>query len=137
MKREEGIFSLWKGLGPNLIGIIPARCVYDCDVSSSILTFCEWGKRSIYFSTYHQGKQLLTKWNNGVENSAVHMISALNAGFATAIFTNPIWMVKTRLVSEMIHSFQVAHFFSFNKLIQSISNYNIKILQSLRNIKTV
>ncbi|KAJ3098019.1 hypothetical protein HK100_005201 [Physocladia obscura] len=53
--------------------------------------------RSIYFSVYGRGKQFYTSLNNGKETSAVHMISAATAGFATALFSNPIWLVKTRM----------------------------------------
>lgn len=33
--REEGIRGLWRGLGPNLIGVIPARCVRYLMISNS------------------------------------------------------------------------------------------------------
>ncbi|KAJ3373233.1 hypothetical protein HDU91_000946 [Kappamyces sp. JEL0680] len=74
---QEGVRALWKGLTPNLIGIVPAR--------------------SIYFSVYSKGKELYTRMNHGVENSGVHMVSAATAGIATALCTNPIWLVKTRM----------------------------------------
>ncbi|KAJ3205058.1 hypothetical protein HK099_000929 [Clydaea vesicula] len=78
IRREEGIRALWKGLGPNLIGVVPAR--------------------SIYFATYSQGKHLYSKYlNNGVESSFIHMLSAATAGASVALVTNPIWLVKTRM----------------------------------------
>ncbi|KAI9203973.1 mitochondrial carrier domain-containing protein [Polychytrium aggregatum] len=77
IRQQEGIRALWKGLGPNLIGIIPAR--------------------SIYFSAYSQGKHLYTHLNDGKETSIVHMASAATAGICTAVGTNPIWLIKTRM----------------------------------------
>lgn len=77
IKRDEGIRALWKGLGPNLIGIVPAR--------------------SIYFSCYSKGKEIYTKMNGNIENSLVHTASAITAGSCTALVTNPIWLVKTRM----------------------------------------
>ncbi|KAJ3122252.1 hypothetical protein HK098_002991 [Nowakowskiella sp. JEL0407] len=74
---EEGIKAWWKGLGPNLVGVIPAR--------------------AIYFAVYSQGKHFYTSLNNHKETSIVHMASAASAGVATAFCTNPIWLIKTRM----------------------------------------
>lgn len=76
--REESPRALFKGLGPTLVGVIPAR--------------------SINFFTYGNGKQIIaTQFNNGQENSWVHLSAAALAGIATGSVTNPIWVVKTRL----------------------------------------
>ena len=40
---------------------------------------------------------MLKEWNNGVENSWIHLVSAASAGLVTATATNPIWLVKTRM----------------------------------------
>ncbi|KAI8907218.1 mitochondrial carrier domain-containing protein [Gorgonomyces haynaldii] len=78
IKRQEGIRALWKGMGPNLVGVVPAR--------------------SIYFSVYSQGKHTYSELlNNGNESSLVHMVSAFTAGLCVASFTSPIWLVKTRM----------------------------------------
>ena len=76
--RQEGFRSLFKGLGPNLVGVIPAR--------------------SINFFTYGTTKELYSKaFNNGQESPLIHLMSAASAGWATSIATNPIWMIKTRV----------------------------------------
>jgi solute carrier family 25, member 33/36 len=63
---------------PTLVGVVPAR--------------------SINFFTYGNGKQIIAnKFNNGQENSYVHLCAAAIAGIATGTATNPIWVVKTRL----------------------------------------
>ena len=77
IQQEEGFRALWKGLGVNLVGVVPAR--------------------AIYFSTYSQGKHLYTQLNSNQETSLVHMLSAATAGTATAMCTNPIWVAKTRV----------------------------------------
>ncbi|CDR42615.1 CYFA0S10e00298g1_1 [Cyberlindnera fabianii] len=76
--KTEGVRALFKGLGPNLVGVIPAR--------------------SINFFTYGVGKEFLSKnFNNGQEATWVHLCAAAAAGIATSTATNPIWLVKTRL----------------------------------------
>ncbi|KAI8394275.1 mitochondrial carrier domain-containing protein [Radiomyces spectabilis] len=72
-----GMRGYFKGLGPNLVGVIPAR--------------------SINFYTYGNGKKLYTELNHGKETAAVHLVSAATAGIVTSTATNPIWVVKTRL----------------------------------------
>lgn len=76
--RAEGWRALFKGLGPNLIGVVPAR--------------------AINFYTYGNGKRLIsTYFNNGHEAPWVHLCAAACAGVITGTATNPIWLVKTRL----------------------------------------
>ncbi|KAL1842796.1 hypothetical protein VTJ49DRAFT_4125 [Mycothermus thermophilus] len=76
--RQEGPRALFKGLGPNLVGVIPAR--------------------SINFYTYGNGKRLIAEYlNHGHDSAWVHLSAAALAGVVTSTATNPIWMVKTRL----------------------------------------
>ncbi|XP_035697097.1 solute carrier family 25 member 36-like isoform X2 [Branchiostoma floridae] len=73
---NEGVLALFKGLGPNLVGVAPSR--------------------AIYFGTYAQAKKFFNR-HMKYESSAVHMSSAMCAGFTACTLTNPIWYVKTRL----------------------------------------
>ncbi|KAI6013547.1 mitochondrial carrier protein RIM2 [Pisolithus marmoratus] len=74
----ESPSALFKGLVPTLVGVVPAR--------------------SINFFTYGNGKQIIANhFNNGEENSYVHLVAAASAGIVTGTVTNPIWVVKTRL----------------------------------------
>ncbi|KAI5821097.1 mitochondrial carrier domain-containing protein [Pyronema omphalodes] len=76
--RNEGWRGLFKGLGPNLSGVVPAR--------------------AINFYTYGNGKRIIAeKFNGGQESPLVHLGAAACAGFVTGTATNPIWLVKTRL----------------------------------------
>ncbi|KAL8854906.1 MAG: hypothetical protein Q9221_000413 [Calogaya cf. arnoldii] len=76
--KVEGWRALFKGLGPNLTGVVPAR--------------------AINFYTYGNGKRIISdKFNNGQEAPWVHICAAINAGIITGTATNPIWLIKTRL----------------------------------------
>ncbi|KAF1958733.1 mitochondrial carrier [Byssothecium circinans] len=76
--KAEGWRALFKGLGPNLIGVVPAR--------------------AINFYTYGNGKRVIsTYFNDGQESAWVHLCAAACAGIITGTATNPIWLVKTRL----------------------------------------
>jgi solute carrier family 25, member 33/36 len=83
--RVEGYRSLFKGLGPNLVGVVPAR--------------------AINFWSYGNGKKLLSSWfTNGQESVWVHLAAAAAAGIITGTATNPIWLVKTRLQLDKAHA---------------------------------
>ncbi|XP_068601823.1 solute carrier family 25 member 36-A-like [Brachionichthys hirsutus] len=74
--RKEGLRSLFKGLGPNLVGVAPSR--------------------AIYFAVYAAAKERL---NSVLEpdSKQVHIASAGMAGFVCTTLTSPIWLIKTRL----------------------------------------
>lgn len=75
---REGPRALFKGLGPNLVGVAPSRAIYFC--------------------AYSQSKEFLNHAAVLPPNSAaVHVCSASCAGFVACSATNPIWFVKTRL----------------------------------------
>ena len=76
--RVEGWRALFKGLGPNLTGVVPAR--------------------AINFYAYGNGKRILSQqFNNGRETAWIHLCAAMTAGIVTGTATNPVWLVKTRL----------------------------------------
>jgi solute carrier family 25 protein 33/36 len=69
---------LFKGLGPSLTGVVPAR--------------------AINFYTYGNGKRLIAQhFNSGQDAFWVNFCAAVSAGIITGTATNPIWLVKTRL----------------------------------------
>ncbi|KAG8961313.1 hypothetical protein FRC03_005528, partial [Tulasnella sp. 419] len=71
--RHEGPSALFKGLGPTLVGVIPAR--------------------SINFFTYGNGKLLIAEhFNGGKETTLVHLSAAAIAGVVTSTATNPLWV---------------------------------------------
>jgi len=85
---HEGWRALFKGLGPNLIGVVPAR--------------------AINFAVYGNGKRIISDYydyRNAKETPVgVHLTAAAAAGIATGTATNPIWLVKTRLQLDKSNS---------------------------------
>ena len=76
--RLEGWRALFKGLGPNLVGVVPAR--------------------SINFFVVGNGKRIIADYGNkGQESAWVVFCAAALGGVVTSTVTNPIWMIKTRL----------------------------------------
>ncbi|XP_054003127.1 mitochondrial carrier protein Rim2 [Hylaeus anthracinus] len=73
---NEGTRALFKGLGPNLVGVAPSRAIY----------FCAYSKSKIAFNSVLPP-----------DTPIVHVCSAFCAGFVACTLTNPIWFVKTRL----------------------------------------
>ncbi|XP_021949231.1 mitochondrial folate transporter/carrier [Folsomia candida] len=76
--KDEGFRGLYRGVTPNVWGAGSA-----------------WG---LYFLFYNS---LKSWWQGGDSKTNLgptkHMIIATEAGFLTLMFTNPIWVVKTRL----------------------------------------
>ncbi|KAL9273879.1 Nicotinamide adenine dinucleotide transporter 2, mitochondrial-like protein [Drosera capensis] len=79
--RMEGFRGLYRGLSPTILALLP-----------------NWAK-DVSFTTYQQLKALLGSHGNRDGHLTIggNMIAAAGAGAATAIATNPLWVVKTRL----------------------------------------
>ncbi|CAK7263696.1 Pyrimidine nucleotide transporter, mitochondrial [Sporothrix epigloea] len=78
VKRVEGWRALFKGLGPTLVGTVPAK--------------------SINFFTYGNGKRIIAEQAHVSQDTPwVQLVAGVFAGFVTSTATNPIWLIKTRL----------------------------------------
>ncbi|PGH13202.1 hypothetical protein AJ80_06448 [Polytolypa hystricis UAMH7299] len=88
LRNEGGIPALYRGLTPNLVG-------------NSV----SWG---LYFLWYGKIKEVLHSWQSSREgngkggshlSSLDFFIASGTAGALTALLTNPIWVIKTRMLS--------------------------------------
>lgn len=84
--RNEGptrIRALYRGLSPNLFG-----------------NSAGWG---LYFMWYRQGQDLLRNvrgyTHDQVMTNVDYLIASAGSGALSAVLTNPIWVVKTRMIS--------------------------------------
>ncbi|KAF5024785.1 hypothetical protein F66182_3129 [Fusarium sp. NRRL 66182] len=76
--REEGIRGLYRGLGPIVMGYLPTWAVW----------FTVYNKSKGYISQYYDNSHIVNFW------------SSIIAGASSTIVTNPIWVIKTRLMSQ-------------------------------------
>ncbi|ERS98226.1 solute carrier family 25, member 33/36 [Sporothrix schenckii 1099-18] len=78
VKRVEGWRALFKGLGPTLVGTMPAK--------------------SINFFTYGNGKRIIAEQAHVSQDTPwVQLVAGIFAGLVTSTATNPIWLIKTRM----------------------------------------
>ncbi|KAI8388760.1 mitochondrial carrier domain-containing protein [Radiomyces spectabilis] len=79
--KEEGIRGLYRGLGPMLVGYLPT-----------------W---AIYFTVYDYCKG---RWTGQLgqpgRDWTLHIASAMTAGAASTSLTNPLWVIKTRFMTQ-------------------------------------
>jgi solute carrier family 25 folate transporter 32 len=82
--RVEGLRGMYRGLGPTLVGYLPSF--------------------SIYFPAYHFCKVRVARWRRRkAESDAVaHVSAAMLAGAAGNLVTNPLWVVRTRLMTQHV-----------------------------------
>ncbi|KAL5050298.1 hypothetical protein BDW71DRAFT_173558 [Aspergillus fruticulosus] len=80
--REDGIRGLYQGLGPMLLGYLPTWAVYLAVYDRS---------REYYYET--TGSWWLSRG-----------YASVTAGACSTIVTNPIWVIKTRLMSQSLRS---------------------------------
>ncbi|KAF2864129.1 mitochondrial carrier [Piedraia hortae CBS 480.64] len=80
---HDGLKGMYRGLGPMLLGYLPTWAVY--------MTVYESVKSSLYRRSYDQtshGKIL------------AQVYSSVAAGCSSTLATSPIWVIKTRLMSQ-------------------------------------
>ncbi|KAL0098220.1 mitochondrial carrier domain-containing protein [Phycomyces blakesleeanus] len=81
MWKDEGIRGLYRGLGPTIFGYLPT-----------------W---AIYFTVYDYCKNSWASGNGQHDKDwVVHITSAMTAGAASTTLTNPLWVIKTRFMTQ-------------------------------------
>ncbi|KAE8696984.1 Nicotinamide adenine dinucleotide transporter 1 [Hibiscus syriacus] len=83
--QKEGLRGMYRGLAPTVLALLP-----------------NW---AVYFTVYEQLKNYLCS-NDEKQHLSVgaNMLAASGAGAATTCFTNPLWVVKTRLQTQGIRA---------------------------------
>ncbi|CAN1762741.1 Nicotinamide adenine dinucleotide transporter 1, chloroplastic [Linum perenne] len=83
--RKEGVPGMYRGLAATVLALLP-----------------NWAVRplSVYFTVYEQLKAFLSSTDESHLSLGANMIAASGAGVTTTLFTNPLWVVKTRLQAQ-------------------------------------
>ncbi|KAK1756857.1 mitochondrial carrier domain-containing protein [Echria macrotheca] len=79
--RQEGIRGMYRGLGPIILGYLPT-----------------W---AVWFTVYNKSKTWMAQYQTNT--FAINFWSSIIAGASSTIATNPIWVIKTRLMSQTPH----------------------------------
>ena len=81
IRTQEGIFRLYHGVIPSMFGYVSA-----------------W---SVYFSTYAALRLAISRYSGNSSTSApVTLLSSVAAGFVSSTATSPIWVVRTRMMTN-------------------------------------
>ncbi|KAF8158570.1 mitochondrial NAD transporter [Crassisporium funariophilum] len=102
--RENGFRGLYRGLGPTILGYLPTWAIYFAVYDGIKTVFGEppLGAYSskpserLYPAAQVKGYQPVMRehpWS-------LHILSAMTAGAASTICTNPLWVIKTRFMTQ-------------------------------------
>lgn len=103
---ENGIRGLYRGLGPTLLGYLPTWAIYFT-VYDGIKDYFGEPRESdererLYPAPHAKGYQPVMRehpWS-------LHLLSAMTAGAASTMCTNPLWVIKTRFQVSYTSSFR-------------------------------
>ncbi|ODA80693.1 hypothetical protein RJ55_03652 [Drechmeria coniospora] len=84
--RHEGMRGMYRGLGPIILGYLPT-----------------W---AVWFTVYNKSKLWMAQHSGNTH--VVNFWSSIIAGASSTVATNPIWVIKTRLMSQS-HSPRAEH----------------------------
>jgi len=88
---RDGFKGLYRGLGPTMLGYLPT-----------------W---AIYFTVYDGVKDWLGQEGSGRSPNAwsTHVLASMTAGATGTVLTSPLWVVKTRFMTQPLHEPRYRH----------------------------
>ncbi|KZT73964.1 mitochondrial carrier [Daedalea quercina L-15889] len=104
--KHNGIRGLYRGLGPTILGYLPTWAIYFAVYDGIKERF--GGKQAvqhIYPAAQAKGYQPFARehpWS-------LHILSAMAAGATSTICTNPLWVIKTRFMTQPFEEKRYRH----------------------------
>ena len=95
--KTDGLKGLYRGVSPTIVGYLPT-----------------W---SLYFFIYDSSKQFYQKKYPGYQDAFYHIIAAFQAGTVSTTVTNPLWVVRSRMIS-------FNHLINYSTINDSSSQFN-------------
>lgn len=95
--KHDGLRGFYRGLGPTILGYLPTWAIYFSVYDGIKTAFGEaplGGQEKLYPAAQVKGYQPVMRehpWS-------LHILSAMTAGAASTICTNPLWVIKTRFM---------------------------------------
>lgn len=110
---ENGLRGFYRGLGPTILGYLPTWAIYFA-VYDGIKT--AFGETSVGMQSAKPNERLYPAAQvKGYQPVArehpwtLHILSAMTAGAASTICTNPLWVIKTRFMTQMKDEVRYRH----------------------------
>ncbi|KAF9046770.1 mitochondrial NAD transporter [Panaeolus papilionaceus] len=111
--RENGVRGLYRGLGPTILGYLPTWAIYFAVYDGIKTMFGEAptgtlpikSTERLYPAAQVKGYQPVMRehpWG-------LHILSAMTAGAASTICTNPLWVIKTRFMTQTRDEIRYKH----------------------------
>ncbi|KAI0643165.1 mitochondrial NAD transporter [Trametes meyenii] len=118
--KHDGIRGMYRGLGPTILGYLPTWAIYFAVYDGIKRHFGERppgeidgvrppgeidGVRRVYPAAQVKGYQPLAREHPWT----LHILSAMTAGATSTICTNPLWVIKTRFMTQPRNEVRYKH----------------------------
>lgn len=108
--KHDGLKGFYRGLGPTILGYLPTWAIYFAVYDGIKTTFGEpplgvTTSERLYPAAQVKGYQPVMRehpWS-------LHILSAMTAGATSTICTNPLWVIKTRFMTQSRHELRYRH----------------------------
>ncbi|KAI0786827.1 mitochondrial NAD transporter [Abortiporus biennis] len=100
--KYDGFRGLYRGLGPTILGYLPTWAIYFAVYDGIKNYFGETpvpsssSQQHIYPAPHVKGYQPLAREHTWT----LHILSAMTAGATSTLCTNPLWVIKTRFMTQ-------------------------------------
>ncbi|KAF9517239.1 hypothetical protein BS47DRAFT_1339991 [Hydnum rufescens UP504] len=101
---HDGVKGLYRGLGPTITGYLPTWAIYFSlyDGIKTRLGGAHWSRRVSYGDEDIESHSVR-------ESMSVHVSAAMAAGATSTIISNPLWVIKTRFMTQPLDERRYRH----------------------------